>query len=72
MKHNSDCPPDQGYLYHYNAPSMMECCVANNRYMWMLYYQAERERDKFVEWANWCLREGKKKRGLPMPTGWEI
>jgi hypothetical protein len=72
MKHNSECKPDAGIRPWNGAPSKMECHGANNHYMWMLYYQAERERDKFFEWANWCLREGRKIRGLPMPEGWEV
>jgi hypothetical protein len=72
MKHNSDCKPDRGSMPYNKAPSRLECECANNHYMWMLYYQADREREKLFEWANWCLREGRKIRGLLMPKGWEV
>ncbi|MCK9570420.1 hypothetical protein M0R72_15845 [Candidatus Pacearchaeota archaeon] len=72
MKHNSECKPDFAKPWMKGHPSLMECYLSNNRQMWMLYYQADRERDKFLEWFNWCIREGKKIRGLPMPDGWEV
>jgi len=71
MKHNSEAMPDKGHP-SFHAPSQIECYLSNNRDLWLLHYQREREIDKFLEFTNWCLREGKKVRGLPMPEGWEV